>query len=89
MHLLKRTWKTSIWSEEEDEEMTSPESEVPLVYSLCYAQQDRQDWEDEFSPETMSRMKKQEKGESNLHAEDDVSEKVESMVLDPRLSKLI
>ena len=37
----------------------------------------------------MGRMKKQEKGKSNLHAEEDSSEKLESMNLDPRLSKLI
>ena len=40
LDLLKRTWKTSIWSEEDDEEMTLPDPEVPLVYSLHYAQQD-------------------------------------------------
>ena len=45
--LLKRTWRTSIWSEEDDEEMTLPDPEVRLVYSLHYAQQGRQDWEDE------------------------------------------
>ena len=38
---------------------------------------------------TMGRMKKQEKGKSNLHAEEDFVEKLESMNLDPRLSKLI
>ena len=37
----------------------------------------------------MGRMKKQEKGKSNLHAEEDFVEKLESMNLDPRLSKLI
>ena len=37
----------------------------------------------------MGRMKKQEKGKSNLHAEEDLVEKLESMNLDPRLSKLI
>ena len=42
--------------------MTLPDPEVPLVYSLHYAQQGRQDWEDELPPETMGRMKKQEKG---------------------------
>ena len=87
--LLKKTWKTSICSEEDDEEMTFPDPEVPLVYSLHYAQQGRRDWEDELPPETMGRMKKQEKGKSNLHAEEDFSEKLESMNLDPRLSKLI
>ena len=34
-------------------------------------------------------MKKQEKGKSNLHAEEDFVEKLESMNLDPRLSMLI
>ena len=48
--------------------MTLPDYEVPLVYSLHYAQQGRQDWEDELPPETMGRMKKQEKGKINLHA---------------------
>ena len=89
LDLLKRTWKTSIWSEEDDEEMTLPNPEVPLVYSLHYSQQGRQDWEDELPPETMGRMKKQEKGKSNLHAEEDFVAKLESMNLDPRLSKLI
>ena len=53
LDLLKRTWKTSIWSKEDDEEMTLPAPEVPLVYSLHYAQQGRQDWDDELPPETM------------------------------------
>ena len=39
--------------------------------------------------ETMRRMKKQEKGKSNLHAEEDFVEKLESMNLDNCLSKLI
>ena len=89
LDLLKRTWKTSTWSQEDDEEMTLPDSEVPLVYSLHYAKQGRQHWEDELPPETMGRMKKQEKGKSNLHAEKDFSEKLGSMNLDPRLCKLI
>ena len=88
LDLLKRTWKTSIWSEEDDEEMTLPDPESPLVYSLHYAQE-RQDWEDELPPETVVRIKKQDKGKSNLCAEEDFSEKVESMNLDPRLTKLI
>ena len=89
LDLLKRTWKTSIWSEEDDEEMTPPDPEVPLVYSLHSAQQGRQDLEDELPPETMGRMKKQEKGKSNLHAEEDFVENLENMNLDPHLSKLI
>ena len=89
LDLLKRTWKTSVWSEQNDEEMTLPDPEVPLVYSLHYAQQGRQDWEDELPPETIGRMKKQERGKSNLQAEEDSVEKLESMTLDLRLSKLI
>ena len=85
---LKRTWKTSIWSEEDDEEMTLPDLETPLVYSLHYAQE-RQDWEDELPPETVGRIKKQDKGKSNLRTEEDFSEIVENMNLDPRLTKLI
>ena len=69
--------------------MTLPDPEVPLVYSLHYAPQGRQDWEDELPPETMGRMKKQEKGKSNLHAEENFVEKLESTNLDPRLSRLI
>ena len=69
--------------------MTLPDAEVPLVYSLHYAQDGRQDWEDELPPETIVRIKKQEKGKSNLHAEEDFVEKLESMNRDPRLSKLI
>ena len=68
--------------------MTLPDPEVPLVYSLHYAQQGRQDWEDELPPETMGRIKKQEKGKSNLHAEEDFVEKLESMNLDACLSRL-
>ena len=89
LDLLKRTWKTSVWSEEDDEEMTVPNPDVPLVYSLHSAQQGCQEWGDELPPETMGRMKKQEKGKRNLHAEEVFSEKLESMILDPCLSKLI
>ena len=69
--------------------MIPPDPEVPLVYSLHYAEQGRQDWEDELPPETMGHMKKQENGKSNLHAEEIFVEERESMNLDPRLSKLI
>ena len=62
LDLVKRTWKTSIWSEEDDEEMTLPDPQVPLVYSLHYAQQGCQDWGDELPPERIGRTKKQEKG---------------------------
>ena len=86
LDLLKRSWKTSVWSDEDDEEMTLPD---PEVYSLHYVQQGHQDGEDELQPETMGRMKKQEKGKSKHHAEEDFSEDLESMHLDPCLSKLI
>ena len=89
LDLLKRTWKRSVWSKEDDEEMTLCDPEVPLVYSLHYAQQGRQDREDELPPETMWRIKKKEKGKSNPHAEEDFVEKLKSMNLDPLFSKLI
>ena len=43
LDLLKRIWKTSIWSEENDEEMTPPDRVAPLVYFLHYVQQGYQD----------------------------------------------
>ena len=67
--------------------MALPYPEVPPVYSLHYVHQGRQDWEDELPPESMGRMKKQEKGKSNLHAEEDLSEKLQSMNLEPGLNK--
>ena len=36
LELLKRTWKSSIWSKEDDEEMTLPDPEIPVAYSLRY-----------------------------------------------------
>ena len=70
--------------------MILPDPDVPdVVYSNHYVLQGRQDWEDELPPETMGRMKKQKKGKSNLHAGANFAEKLESMNLDPSLSKLI
>ena len=69
--------------------MTLPDPELPPAYLLHYAQQGRQDWEDELPPKTIGRMKEQEQGKSNLHGEEDFAEKLESINLDPRLSKLI
>ena len=43
LDLLRRNWKTSIWFKEDDQEMTLPDPEVTLVYSLHYAQQGRKD----------------------------------------------
>ena len=39
LDLVRRRWKTSILSDEDDEKMTLPDPEVPLVYSLNYVQQ--------------------------------------------------
>ena len=89
LDILKRSWKMSLWSKEDDERMTLLYPEVPLVYSLHYASQGCQDSEGELPPETMERIKKQEKGKSNLHTEEDFVEKLQKMNLDPRLSKLI
>ena len=89
LDLLKRTWKTSIWTEEDDKEMTLLDPEIPLVYSLHYVRQGRQDPQDELPPQPIGCMKKQEKGKSNLHAEESFAEKLASMNLDPRRSKLI
>ena len=36
---LRQTWKSSIWSEEDNELYTLRDPEVPLVYSLHYGQQ--------------------------------------------------
>ena len=63
LDLLKRTWKMCVWSEEDDEKMTLPDLEVPLVYSLHYVQQGRQSCRNELPPETMGRMKETGKGE--------------------------
>ena len=69
--------------------MTLPDLEVPLIYSLHYGQQGRQDCEDELPLETMGRMRKQAKGKSNIDTQEDCSEKLESMNLDTRRSNLI
>ena len=58
LDLLKRTSPRSIWSEEDDEEMSLPDREVPLAYSLHYVQHGCKDWEDELPPETNGRVKK-------------------------------
>ena len=68
--------------------MTLADPEVPLVYSLDYVQEGCQDCEDELPHEAIGRMKKQEKANSNLHAGEVISDKLESMNLDPHLSKL-
>ena len=39
LQYLRQTWKSSIWSEEDDDSYTLPDPEIPLVYSLHYRQQ--------------------------------------------------
>ena len=90
LQYLKQTWKSSIWSEEDDDSCTLPDPEIPLVYSLHYGQQCAPEWDDGSVPaETADRQKKKEHGNSNLHAEEDFLQKIESLNLDPRLKKLL
>ena len=87
---LRQTWKSSIWSEEDDDSYTLPDPEIPLVYSLHYGQQCSPEWDDGSAPaETANRQKKKEHGNSNLHAEEDFLQKIESLNLDPQLKKLL
>ena len=90
LQYLRQTWKYSIWSEEDDESYTLPDPEIPLVYSLHYGQQCSPEWDDGTVPaKTADRHKKKEHGKSNLHAEEDFLQKLESLNLDPRLKKLL
>ena len=60
------------------------------MYSLHYGQQCPPEWDDGSVPaETADRQKKKEHGKSNLHAEKDFLQKLESLNLDPRLKKLL
>ena len=90
LQYLKQTWKSSIWSEEDDDSYTLPDPEIPLVYSLHYWQQCSPEWDDGPVPaETADRQKKKEHGNSNLQAEEDFLQKIKSLNLDPRLKKLL
>ena len=89
LDVFKRTSKTSILSEVDDEEMTLPDPEIPVYTPFSMSRRVARYWEDELPPETMGRMKKQEKGKSNLHAKEDFAEKLKSMNVGLRLSKLI
>ena len=87
---LRQTWKSSIWSEEDDESYTLPDPEIPLVYSLHYGQQCFRECDVGSVPaETADQQIKKEHGKSNLHAEEDFLQKIESLNLDPRLKKLL
>ena len=84
LQYLRQTWKSSIWSEEDEESYTLPDPEIPLVYSLHYGQQCPPDWDDGSVPaETADGQKKKEHGKSNLHAEEDFLQKLESLNLTP------
>ena len=61
LQYLRQTWKSSIWSEEDDDSYTLPAPEIPLVYSLHYGQQCPPEWDDGSVPaETADRQKKKE-----------------------------
>ena len=90
LQYLRQTWKSSIWSEEDDDSYTLPDPEIPLVYSLYYGQQCPPESDDSSVPaETADRQKKKEHGKSNLHLEEDFLQKLKSLHLDPRLKKLL
>ena len=90
LQYLRQTWKSSVWSEEDDDFYTLLDPEIPLVYSLHYGQQCSPEWDNGSVPaETADRQKKKEHGKSNLHAEEDFVQKLESLNLDPRLKKLL
>ena len=42
--------------------MTLPDPEVPLVYSLHYAQQGCQNWDNQLPPEAMGRIRNSKRG---------------------------
>ena len=89
LQYLRQTWKSSIWSEEDNDWYTLPDPEIPLVY-LHYGRQCSSEWDDGSVPtETADRHKKKEHGKSNLHAEEDFLQKLESLNLDLRLKKLL
>ena len=50
LQYLEQTWKSSIWSEEDDESYTLPDPEILLVYSLHYGQQCSPEWNDSSVP---------------------------------------
>ena len=87
---LRQTCKSSIWSEEDNDSYTLPDAEIPLVHSLHYRQQCTPEWDDGSVPaETADRQRKKKNGKSNLHAEEDFLQKIESLNLDPGLKKLL
>ena len=60
------------------------------MWSLNNTQQCSPEWDDStLGAKTVDRQKKNERGKSNLHAEEYFKWKMESMNLDPRLKKLL
>ena len=53
LQYLRQTWKSSIWSEEDDDSYTLPDPEIPLVYSLHYGQRCPPEWDDGSVPAKM------------------------------------
>ena len=90
LQYLRQTWKSSIWSEEDDDSYTLPDPEIPLVYSLHYGQECPPEWDHGSVPaEIADRQKEEKHGKSNLHAGEDFLQKLESLNLYPRLKKLL
>ena len=90
LQYLRQAWESSIWPEDDDESYMLPDPEIPLVYSLHYEQHCPPELDDGSVPaETADRQKKKEHRKSNLHAEEDFLQKIESLNLDPRLKKLL
>ena len=90
LQYLRQTLESSIWSEEDNDSYMLPDPEIPLVYSLHDGQQCSPEWDDGSVPaKTTERQKKKEHGKSNLHAEEDFLQKLESLNLDGRLKKLL
>ena len=60
------------------------------MYCLHYGQQCSPEWDDSsVTAKTADRQKENERGKSNLHADEDFWQKMESLNLDPRLKKLL
>ena len=77
LQYLRQTWKSSIWSEVDDDSYTLPDPEIPLLYPLHYGQQCSPVRDDGSVPaETADRQKKKAHGKSNSHAEEDCLQKV-------------
>ena len=83
LQYLRQTWKSSIWSEGDDDSYTLLHPEILLVYSLHYGQQCPPERDDGSVPaETADRQKEKEHGKSNLHAEEDFLQEIENLNLD-------